>query len=133
MPGDPRFNIEQFPPFQPALRCILSITQSNPMVITTSFDGTTAGDNQYDTGLIVRIFIPRGCGMLQANGLYGPITKIDDNSFSMDFDSTYFDPYVIPAQPPALGAFGMVGQVNPIGEVGNTVQQATRNVLPIIR
>jgi hypothetical protein len=130
MPTDPRFNLPQHPIFEPALRAILSITRSNPMVITTSFNGSTPGNNQYRTGLIVRLFIPLGCGMFQANGILGPITVIDESSFSIDIDSTYFDAYVIPPEPPALGAFGTVGQVNPIGEVGNTVAQATRNVLP---
>jgi hypothetical protein len=64
------------------------------MVVTTTFDGTTPGDNGYETGLQVRLVIPRGFGMYQVNGLTGFITKIDASSFSLEVDSTYFDAYV---------------------------------------
>jgi hypothetical protein len=127
MPIDPRFNSVMFPTYQPALRMILSITQANPVVITTTFDGSTPGNNQYETGLIVRLFIPTGFGMTALNGFQGDITVIDSSSFSMDIDTTQFDPFVTPAENP--GHFGTVAQVSPVGEVNSSVSQATRNVL----
>lgn len=132
---DSRFESPLYPVYQPARRMILSITKSYPLVVITTFDGTTAGDNGYYTGLIVRIVVPRGFGMYQANGLQGTITKIDDSSFSVDIDSTSFDTYVIPLGPPpadpaGLGAFATAGQVIPIGEVTSSFFQSERNVLP---
>lgn len=105
------------------------------MVVTTTFDGTTPGDNGYETGLQVRLVIPRGFGMYQVNGLTGFITKIDASSFSLEVDSTYFDAYVIPLGPPpadpaGLGAFATAGQVIPIGEVTVSFEQSVKNVLP---
>lgn len=132
---DPRFESPLFPVFMPARRMILSITKSYPMVVTTTFDGTTPGSNGYDTGLKVRIVVPRGFGMYQVDGLLATITKIDDYSFSIGVDSTYFDAYVIPLGPPPadpaeLGAFATAGQVIPVGEVALSFEQSEKNVLP---
>jgi len=128
MPTDPRFEAQLSPVYQPAMRKILSITQTNPIVVTTTYDGITAGDNQYGTGLIVRLIIPRGFGMPQADGLLGAVTVIDSSSFSMPIDATFFDPFVIPnAQP---GSFYTAAQVVPVGEINEILSQATRNVLP---
>lgn len=128
MPIDPRYNSVQFPTYQPALRFILSITQTNPLVVTTTFDGTTAGDNQYESGLIVQLLIPRGFGMVQLNQVTAPITVLTSSTFSMPIDATNLDPFVIPAIQP--GNFGTVAQVVPVGEITEIVSQATRNVLP---
>ncbi len=128
MAVDPRFNSVEFPTYQPAMRFILSITQTYPIVITTTFDGTAAGDNQYESGLIVQLLIPRGFGMVSLNKFMGPITVIDSSSFSMDVSALNLDPFVIPAIQP--GNFGTVAQVVPVGEVALSVAQSTRNVLP---
>jgi len=127
MPADPRFNAVQFPTYQPAQRCILSITQTNPIVVTTSFDGSTPGNNQYQTGLIVQLLIPNGFGMVLLNQMTAPITTINSSSFTMPFDGTHLDPFVTPAIQP--GNFGTVAQVIPVGEVTSSVAQSTRNVL----
>lgn len=128
---DPRFGAVVNPMFQRAMRTILSITQTNPIVVTTTFDGTTPGDNQYQTGLIVRLVIPNGFGMVQANGSLAPITTITSSSFSMDIDGTQFDPFVIPAIEP--GHYGTVAQVIPVGEVNEILTEATQNVLPSLQ
>ncbi len=128
MPIDPRFNSVQFPTYQPAQRFILSITQTNPIVVTTTFDGSTAGDNQYESGLIVQLLIPRGFGMVALNEFLGPITVLTSSTFSMDADATMLDPFVIPPIQP--GNFGTVAQVVPVGEVTAIVSQSTRNILP---
>jgi hypothetical protein len=61
------------PPFQRAMRCILSITRAERAVITTTHDGVNPGAHQYSTGLIVSLSIPVGFGMVQADQLYSPM------------------------------------------------------------
>jgi len=110
------------PIFQPAMRLIASITNSSPATVTTTFA------HQYETGLIVRLDLPPAVGMQQADGATGTITVIDDTSFFIDIDTTYFDIFSIPVSP---GPFdNTCAQVVPIGEVNESLDQATRNVLP---
>lgn len=118
----------QFPTFQRAMRNILSITQAENALITTTFDGTTPGNHQYQTGLIVRIYVPDGFGMVQVNGLEGPITVVNDTQFTIPIDTTGFDAFVVPPYQP--GAFGTPAQVVPVGEVNEILTEATQNVLP---
>ena len=115
MPVDPRFNSVQFPTYQPAMRFILSITQTAPIVVTTTFDGSTPGNNQYATGLIVQLLIPNGFGMVPLNQFTGPITVISQSQFSMDVSAINLDPFVIPPIQP--GGYGTVAQVVPVGEI----------------
>lgn len=124
----PLYYSVEFPAFQPAMRNILSITQAYPAVFTTTFDGTNPGDHQYLTGLIVRIRIPEFFGMEQMNGFLGSITVLSPSTFSMDIDSTNFDPFVVPASQP--GNLETPAQVVPVGEVVDTLTSSTRNVLP---
>jgi hypothetical protein len=127
-PNTQNFYGVQNPAFQRAMRNILSITQEEQALVTTTFDGINPGSHQYTTGLIVRIYVPIGFGMVQANQLYGPITVINDTQFTILIDTTNFDPFVVPAFQP--GAFGTPAQSIPIGEVNNMLTNATQNVLP---
>lgn len=112
---------QRFPVFQQAMRIIQSISNSDPVVVTTTFP------HQYATGLIVRLNVPQGFGMLQINRLYGPIVVTGDMTFTMAINSTSFDPFVAPtAYPDSYQS----AQVTPIGELNEQLQQATRNVLP---
>lgn len=83
---------------------ITSITQSNPMVMNTTFDPVNMA-NTYAPGMLVRLFIPWSYGMWQANGLQGKVLDISGNTFTLGIDSTLFDPFVPPssqlAQQPA--------------------------------
>lgn len=128
IPNTPNYYGVQFPTFQRAMRNILSITQAEQALITTTFDGTTAGNHQYQTGLIVRIYVPNGFGMVQINELEGPITVVNDTQFTIPIDTTNFDAFVVPAFQP--GNFGTPAQVVPIGEVNSILTEATQNVLP---
>ena len=128
MPTTPNFYAQPFPVFQRAMRNLLSITQDENALITTTFDGINPGNHQYSTGLIVRLYVPAGFGMVQANELYGPITVVNDTQFTITIDTTSFDPFIIPSYQP--GAFGTPAQVVPIGEVNSTLTEATQNVLP---
>ena len=128
IPNTPNYYSVPYPMFQRAMRNILSITNAENTLVTTTFDGINPGKHQYSTGLIVRLFIPYGFGMVQANELYAPITVVNDTQFTMPIDTTNFDAFVVPAYQP--GAFGTPAQVIPTGEVNDILTEATQNVLP---
>lgn len=128
IPNTPNYYGVEFPMFQKAMRNILSITQAENALVTTTFDGTNPGNHQYNTGLIVRLYVPQGFGMVQANELYGRITVVNDTQFTISIDTTNFDAFVVPDYQP--GAFGTPAQVVPIGEINQQLTQATQNVLP---
>jgi hypothetical protein len=117
----------QYPTFQPAMRNILSITQATNALITTTFNGINPGNHQYSTGLIVRLYIPNGFGMVQANELEAPITVVNDTQFTMPINTVNFDAFVVPAYQP--GAYGTPAQVVPTGEINELLTEATQNVL----
>ena len=109
------------PIFQPAMRIITAITNANPAVVTTSID------HDYLDGEIVRLIIPDGFGMTQANNLYAAISIIDSTSFSIGIDTTKFDAFAAPS--PLPDAY-TCAQTIPIGEVNSTFAAATKNTLP---
>jgi hypothetical protein len=111
----------RFPTFQPAMRLVTAITRAFPAQVTTSFE------HDYLTGLIVRLVVPDGYGMVQANGLIGTIEVNSTTTFLIDIDTSYFDPFVIPPDPSPMVI--TVAQVIPVGEVNSQLIQATRNVL----
>jgi hypothetical protein len=112
----------QFPIFQPAMRIVTAITNSFPMVVTTSFA------HQYINETIVRLDIPPADGMPQANQLFGPLTVLSPTTFSLPIDSSLFDIFSIPVSPPPY--INTCAQVVPIGENNDILTAATRNVLP---
>ena len=131
----PIFYAVEQPTYQPAMRNILSITQAYPAVVTTTFDGTNPGDHLYKTGLIVRLDIPKGYGMEQANLLYAPITVLSDSTFSIDIDTTAMDAFVAPAAPVTIGSgrftkYPNPAQAVPIGKINEQLINAVKNVLP---
>lgn len=109
------------PIFQPAMRIISSISNGFPAVVTTTFA------NQYITGMIVRLNVPNGFGMVLANQLYGPIVVMGDTTFAIDIDTRNFDPFLAPtAYPQSFQS----ATVTAIGEVGSLFKAAERNILP---
>lgn len=111
----------QYPVYQPAMRIIDSITNGYPAVVTTTFD------HQYLTGTIIRLVIPEGFGMVQANQLFGEIVVTGDTTYTIDIDTTFFDVFVIPATFPESY---QSAQCVPIGENNDTLLAAVQNVLP---
>lgn len=109
-----------YPQFQPAMRIITAITNGSPAVVTTDID------HNYQTGLIVRLDIPQEYGMVQADKLFGPIIRIDSTSFSIEIDTTSFDPFVVPS---AL-LVSTLAQAVPMAEDASIVYQAVRDVTP---
>lgn len=117
-----------YPTYQPAMRNVLSITNTNPIVVTTTFDGLNPGDNQYKSGLIVRLHIPNYYGMPELNNVAAEITVISPSSFSMPIDGTRFEPFAIPPIDP--GSIFNNAQAVPVGEAAGIKNQTVRNVLP---
>jgi hypothetical protein len=109
------------PIFQRAMRIIDTISNSNPAVITTTFD------HQYSTGMIVRLNISAGYTMQEVNQQYGPITVLSDTTFSIPIDTTLLNAFVAPTSFPENQQYC---QVTPMGEVNSTLIAATQNVLP---
>lgn len=112
---------EQEPTFQPALRVIDSISQADPASITTTFA------HNYVDNTILRLVIPPGFGMQQADGLTGTITVTSDTTFTISIDTTHFDAFSAAASFPESYQFA---QCVPIGEKSATLSSATENVLP---
>lgn len=106
------------PTFQPSMRIVTAITRANPAAVTTSFA------HDYITGMIVRLYIPNGFGMLQANLQQGTITVTGSTTFTIDIDTAQYDAFSVP------GGNVQYAQVAPIGEVNSLLRAATQNVLP---
>ena len=104
------------------MRLISAITNANPAQVTTTFD------HDYETGDIVRLNLSRWFGMTQANKLVGTITVTGTDTFTINIDTTKFDPYVIPA--PVPWYVDRYGSVTPVGEVAANWGGATQNTLP---
>jgi hypothetical protein len=100
------------------MRIISAITNSFPAQVSTTFD------HNYISGLIVRLIIPPFHGMQQANKLQGPIVVTSPTTFLIDIDTTFFDPYS------ALLQATTCAQVVPVGEINESLANATRNALP---
>lgn len=111
----------QYPVFQPAMRIITNITNANPAVVTTSFN------HNYITGLIVRLDIPPGFGMQQANQLQGLITVLSDTTFAITIDTTLFDVFSAATEYPLNLQYA---QSVPIAEDNGILTGAVQNVLP---
>lgn len=127
VPNTPNYYAVVDPMFQRAMRNVLTITQAEQAVITTTFDGINPGDHDYSSGLIVRLNVPDGFGMVQANQLQGEITVLSSSTFSMPIDTTNFDAFVVPPLHP--GYNGTPSTVVPVGEISAILTIATQNVL----
>jgi hypothetical protein len=103
-----------FPAFQPAMRVVVSISNSNPALITTSFA------HQYINGTIVRFDIPLTNGMQQIVNTTYPILVTGSTTFTVPVDSTNFDTFINTN----------CAMVVPVGELNSQLTAATVNVLP---
>ena len=110
-----------FPVYQPAMRIISNITNGFPAVVTTTFN------HQYLTGTVIRLVIPLGYGMVQANQLYGDIVVTGATTYTIDIDTTFFDPYLTPSTFPETSQYA---QCIPIGENNDILTASVQNVLP---
>ena len=111
----------QRPVFKPSMRIISSITNDLPALVTTSFN------HGYLDGLIVRLIVPLGYGMVQANQLSGTILVTGATTFTIDIDTRYFSPFVTPSSAPENLQYS---QCVPFAEDNETLKNAYQNVLP---
>ena len=109
------------PVFQPAMRLLVSITQSYPAVITVT------PNHLYKTGLIVRFDIPFVNGMQQLNQQTATIVVTGNTTFTVPIDTTHFDAFVAPGTPTANNTTACV---TPVGEDNSILTMATFNALP---
>jgi hypothetical protein len=110
-----------FPTFQPSMRIISAITNGNPAQVTTTFA------HQFITGTIVRLDIPLGFGMQQANQAFGPIFVTSTTTFDIPVDTTLYDVFAAPTQFPLNQQYA---QAVPFAEVNDILNAAVQNVLP---
>ncbi len=110
------------PIFMPAMRDIAAITNAFPALVTTTFN------HGYITGSIVRLYVPLNFGMNQANWLTGSIIVTSSTQFTINVDTSSFDPFVIPVPAPNQPAF-TPAQVTPIGEDTDTFASSFMNII----
>lgn len=88
---------------------IVSVTRSLQMVVTCVVN-TVTESNTYIPGMLVRFTVPSSYGMYQLNGLTGKILSVIGLVFTINIDSTQFDPFVVPAitaqQPASMAPAG---------------------------
>jgi len=109
------------PIFQPAMRIITAITNAPIAQVTTSFD------HLYLTGSIVRLDIPLGFGMQQANKKFGPIVVTGPTTFTIAIDTSKFDAFSMPAGYPQNAQSAMAV---PFAEINSLLTSAVQNTLP---
>lgn len=94
----------------PSSLILTAITRASPMVVTVSVGNATTEANTYIVGMAIRLFVPVTYGMRQANNLVGTITVINGSNFTLNLDSSQFDPFVVPSgnveQPASISPAG---------------------------
>lgn len=109
------------PVFQPAMRIISAITNGLPANVTTTFA------HNYLTGVTIRLDIPLGFGMQEANQLFGEIIVTSPTTFSIPIDTTYFSAFSISSVYPYNMQYA---QCIAFAEDNGILTQAVMNALP---
>lgn len=81
---------------------ISSITNANPMVITTT------NNHNYVAGMEVSFLIPGNFGMQQLNVLSGQVLQLTNNTLTIGIDSTRFTPFAYPSPLPSAYSYPYV-------------------------
>lgn len=74
---------------------ILSITNANPMVVTTS------DDHGYVMGMLVTFQIPPQFGMINLNGTVAQVIDLTSNALTLSLDSTNYPIFAYPSPLPS--------------------------------
>lgn len=77
------------------VREIASITQADPMVITTT------EDHGYVIGMRVAFLIPPGFGMVELNGLNAQVVDVTSDTLTINLDSRSFTAFAYPSPLPS--------------------------------
>ena len=112
-----------FDVFNPVLRVIDDISQTNPMQVTTTIP------HNYATGVFVRLLVPKIYGMVQANNLTGYIVVTGPTTFDFPINSTNFTAFIVPLNPTPLQR-QEVPQVVVAGSTNELADTQYRNILP---
>lgn len=115
----PTFTQYANPPFQPSFKFISAITNAQQALVTTSIP------HGYETGIIARLYIPYGFGMVQADQLFAPITVVNSTQFTIAIDTSIFDAFSNPGN-----NLQRTAMVVPIGEITQEIYQPFDNKLP---
>jgi len=76
-------------------KTIASISNSNPMQLTTTFP------HHYALGMNVTFLIPPQFGMTQLNRLIGQVTQLTSTTLTINIDSTNFTAFTYPSPLPS--------------------------------
>lgn len=109
------------PTFNQPMRFISAITNGFPASVTTT------QNHLYTTKATIRIDIPRYFGMQQINQQFGEIIVTSPTTFTIDIDTTSYDPFFIPSTYPANA---QQAQAVPFAENNSTLVAAIQNTLP---
>lgn len=130
MAGSGPASLYQNPTYAPAVSLISAITNDINAQITTTFA------HGYQPLLVVRINTSEAYGMVQIDQQVGTVlTVIDDTNFTIDIDTTHYEPFAVPAfTPPYTATFPgpfikTIPTVVPVGEDNSTLYLALKNVL----
>jgi len=77
------------------VRTIASITQANPMVVTTT------QPHDYVIGMMVTFLIPSQFGMVQLNNLNAQVISLTSDTLTINLDSTGFTAFSYPSPLPS--------------------------------
>lgn len=100
--------------FTPYSNVIIAISNTNPAVVMT------LTDHGYDDGLLVRLNIPKNCGMQQIQGQAREIMVLASDAFSFPVDASNYDAF-------AYTSSDQVAQAIPVGENAFSLTQAEKN------
>lgn len=81
--------------FVPKRRLISDVTREERGIVTTS------ESHGYETGLTVRLFVPKAYGM-EVDFVETQITVLNDTQFQTELDTTFLNAFVVPTAPPAF-------------------------------
>jgi hypothetical protein len=73
---------------------ISTITQTNPMIITT------INNHGYVLGMIIGFLIPSIFGMQQLNSITGQVTQLTPTTLTINIDASNFTPFAYPSPLP---------------------------------
>lgn len=77
------------------VQTIASVTQSNPMILTTT------KDHGYVAGMMVTFFIPNQFGMVELNSKNVQVIEITNDTLTINLDSTNFSVFSYPSPLPS--------------------------------
>lgn len=77
------------------VRTIASITNANPMVLTTT------QDHGYVAGMMVTFLIPIQFGMVELNGLNVQVISLTSDTLTINLDAKGFTPFAYPSPLPS--------------------------------